>query len=193
MLIDFRGRAREGEKKGEKHWCERETSISCLSYVPRNGNRACNFLGYGMTLQPIEPPQPGRTYVHFILIFRQLLSRSDVKLWLSTVNEAEGRGKELTKIYLMLGIYLYFSGVSSDNTAPAKLAPEAITAQCPHLMHMCTHTCTQVLFSALGVFYKRALQSRSLMCGRYKPASIRRKSSKTERISTRVSSWSLGP
>ena len=32
MVIDFRDRGRE--KKREKHWCERETSIGCLFLVP---------------------------------------------------------------------------------------------------------------------------------------------------------------
>ena len=34
MLIDFRERGKEGEREGEKHQRERETSISCLSHTP---------------------------------------------------------------------------------------------------------------------------------------------------------------
>ena len=30
----FRERRREGKREGEKHQCERETSIGCLSYAP---------------------------------------------------------------------------------------------------------------------------------------------------------------
>ena len=37
MLIDFRETGREGEREEEKHGCERETSISCLLYMPRVG------------------------------------------------------------------------------------------------------------------------------------------------------------
>ena len=35
----FREREMEGERKGEKHQCARETSISCLLHAP---NLACN-------------------------------------------------------------------------------------------------------------------------------------------------------
>ena len=36
-LFIFTERGRKGKKQGEKHWCERETSISLRSYVsPRN-------------------------------------------------------------------------------------------------------------------------------------------------------------
>ena len=38
MLIDFRGKGREGEGEGEKPQCERETSIHCLSYMPQRPN-----------------------------------------------------------------------------------------------------------------------------------------------------------
>ena len=34
-LLIFRKRGREGERKGEKHWCEREISIGHLSYAPQ--------------------------------------------------------------------------------------------------------------------------------------------------------------
>ena len=33
-LFIFRERGREGEREGEKHWCERETSVSCLLSDP---------------------------------------------------------------------------------------------------------------------------------------------------------------
>ena len=43
FFIDFLNlfleRGREGESKGEKHPCERETSISCLLYTPRPGTK----------------------------------------------------------------------------------------------------------------------------------------------------------
>ena len=37
MLTDFRGGRREGreeERGGEKHLCEREIAVDCLSYMP---------------------------------------------------------------------------------------------------------------------------------------------------------------
>ena len=34
MIIDFREQGREDEREGEKHRCERETLIGCLSYPP---------------------------------------------------------------------------------------------------------------------------------------------------------------
>ena len=34
LLIDFREKASEWERKGEKHWCERETVSCCLLYMP---------------------------------------------------------------------------------------------------------------------------------------------------------------
>lgn len=33
MLIDFRERRMEGNWEGQKHWCKREISISCLLHV----------------------------------------------------------------------------------------------------------------------------------------------------------------
>ena len=33
-LFVFRERGRDGEREGEKHQCERETSIICLLYGP---------------------------------------------------------------------------------------------------------------------------------------------------------------
>lgn len=56
------GRGREGVK----YWCDRETSIRCLPYVPPAGiepktwlcvlTRVHNLLGYGAMLQPTEQP-----------------------------------------------------------------------------------------------------------------------------------------
>ena len=34
-LFIFRERGWEGERKGEKHWCKRETHITCPSYAPQ--------------------------------------------------------------------------------------------------------------------------------------------------------------
>ena len=34
MLIDFRERWRQAERKGERHLCARETSIGCLWHTP---------------------------------------------------------------------------------------------------------------------------------------------------------------
>ena len=39
-LLIFRERGREGEREGEKHECERETSIGCLSYAARPGTKS---------------------------------------------------------------------------------------------------------------------------------------------------------
>ena len=36
-LFIFRGKGKEGEREGEKHWCERDSSVSCLSYAPQLG------------------------------------------------------------------------------------------------------------------------------------------------------------
>ena len=64
MFTDFRGKRREGER--ERHECERETCIICLSYTPPpeinptlyvcalTGNWTHNLSVYG-TLQPHEP------------------------------------------------------------------------------------------------------------------------------------------
>ena len=34
MLINFIKKRREGEREGEKHGCQWEISIGCLSYTP---------------------------------------------------------------------------------------------------------------------------------------------------------------
>ena len=72
MLIDFREEGRKGEKEREKHWCERETSIRCLSYAPvpdqdrtRNLdmhpdlNQTLDLSVHSTVLQPTEPHWPG--------------------------------------------------------------------------------------------------------------------------------------
>ena len=38
----FRERVREEERQGEKHQCERETFISCLSYASQLGTKPAN-------------------------------------------------------------------------------------------------------------------------------------------------------
>lgn len=92
------------------------------------------------------------TQILFILIFYQLLSIR-CKALISTVSKAGGKGKELIKMYLRLGIYPNFTSVNSDNRAPTKLAPEATTTQCPSpnahahtLAHTgrCTHPSTHM-------------------------------------------------
>ena len=54
MLIDFRQRGRREGEKGDKHGCERETSIGCLSYTPQPGTEliteACGLTG-NLTLE----------------------------------------------------------------------------------------------------------------------------------------------
>ena len=54
------------EREGEKHWCERETSISCLSFVPQpwtksttqacalTGNRTGDLSGHGTMLNQLS-------------------------------------------------------------------------------------------------------------------------------------------
>ena len=69
-LCIFRQGGREGEKEGEKHQCERKTSIGCLLHVPQQGTE----LNPGMSpdwelnwqlfalwdnTQPTEPYQSG--------------------------------------------------------------------------------------------------------------------------------------
>ena len=50
ILFIFREGGREGEKKGEKHLCDRETSISCLLHAPGPGTepvtQACALARY---------------------------------------------------------------------------------------------------------------------------------------------------
>ena len=50
-LLICRERGRVGEQEGEKHWCERETSIDCLSYTHNPGMRSdqkSNRLPFGL-------------------------------------------------------------------------------------------------------------------------------------------------
>ena len=69
LTFDFRERGRRGEREGEKHRCERETSIVCLLYVPQTGpeltTQACALTGNRNSdlsvcrmAQPTEPHQP---------------------------------------------------------------------------------------------------------------------------------------
>lgn len=72
------------------------------------------------------------------------------------MSKAGDRGKELTKMDLRLGIYPNFTGISSDNRAFTKLAPEAIKqCTCAHKpMLKYTHVHTHALLSSLQVgFY----------------------------------------
>ena len=49
ILFIFRERGREEESEGGKHWCDREISVSCLSYMPWPGpeptTQACALTG----------------------------------------------------------------------------------------------------------------------------------------------------
>ena len=70
VLIDLQ-REEKGGREGEKHQCERETSIGCLLYGPQlwtkpatqtcalMGNRTVDLLVYGMMSQPTKPHRPG--------------------------------------------------------------------------------------------------------------------------------------
>ena len=49
ILFIFSKRGRKGEREGEKHWCERETLISCLLHTPN----------WGPGLQPRHVPWLG--------------------------------------------------------------------------------------------------------------------------------------
>ena len=71
MLIDLREKGWEGEEEGEKHQCERETSVGCLLHVSlpgikpatqiyaQTGNETYDLLVYGRMLPPTEPRQLG--------------------------------------------------------------------------------------------------------------------------------------
>ena len=62
----FRERRMEGEREGEKHWCEREPLISCFPYMPWPGtestiqacaltrNRTCSLSFCGVTLNQLS-------------------------------------------------------------------------------------------------------------------------------------------
>ena len=68
MLINFREKARKGERGWDNHQCERNinrlplacslTGIQNLSMCP-GGNRTHNLSVYGTMLQPTEPQWPG--------------------------------------------------------------------------------------------------------------------------------------
>ena len=67
----------EREREREKHCCERETSIGCLSYAPQPGmepatqvcglteNRTHSLLVCRPMLQPTEPRSQGKTPLYF--------------------------------------------------------------------------------------------------------------------------------
>ena len=69
----FREKGRKGEKQGEKHTCERETPIHCLSHTPQLRTKPCNLgtcpdqelnhnlLVFEMMLPPTEPHWPGQS------------------------------------------------------------------------------------------------------------------------------------
>ena len=71
-------------REGEKHLCERETSIGCSSYMPQlgtrpatkvcalTGNRTRDLLVYGTTLQLAEPHHAG-PHVVFICAHSSLV------------------------------------------------------------------------------------------------------------------------
>ena len=66
VCLFTRERGREGkEREGEKHWCERETSITCLPYMPwwikpttqvcaLTGNQTSDLLICGASLNPLS-------------------------------------------------------------------------------------------------------------------------------------------
>ena len=69
-LFIFRERAREGEREGEKHWCERESLIGCLSHTSNQGHgpqpKELPWLGIelltsicGMTFNPLSHTSQG--------------------------------------------------------------------------------------------------------------------------------------
>ena len=73
ILFIFRERGREGEREGEKHWCVRETSISCLSHAqPRTwpatqvcaltGNQTSDLLVWGTMLNPWTTPARAKLF-----------------------------------------------------------------------------------------------------------------------------------
>ena len=61
FIFIFKEKGKEGEKEGERHQCEKETSIGCLSDAPQpviepttpecalTGNQTGYLLGCGMT------------------------------------------------------------------------------------------------------------------------------------------------
>ena len=76
-LLIFRESGREGEKEGEKHQCEREISIGCLSYTP----------WLGLNLQPRCVPWLGNEWATFCFAgwhqtSRAMLVRATLPCWL---------------------------------------------------------------------------------------------------------------
>ena len=62
ILFIFRERRRDREREGENHRCGRETSIGCLSYMPRLGSwpatQACSLTGNWMGGLPFAERLP---------------------------------------------------------------------------------------------------------------------------------------
>ena len=94
-FISFREREREGERKGEKHWCVGKTSMCCLLQFPNQGSRHVSWPGikpetFGLrhNVQPTKPQQSGRILNHFILFYFIL------KRFYLLLHEGEGREKE---------------------------------------------------------------------------------------------------
>ena len=82
-LFIFRERGKEGERKGEKHWCVREMSIGCFLDAPaghlaRNPGMcpdwASNQWPFALwdDAQPTEPHQSGQERIAFIRILSVL-------------------------------------------------------------------------------------------------------------------------
>ena len=74
-----RERKRERGGKRERHWCERETPVSCLPYTPQPGiepstqiralmgDQTHDLLVYGMVFQPPKPPGYGNTTLYIVM------------------------------------------------------------------------------------------------------------------------------
>ena len=60
----FLERGREGEREGEKHWCVRDTTISCLSRAPT----------WGPSLQPRHVPWLGMNGTGDLSVLRHALN-----------------------------------------------------------------------------------------------------------------------
>ena len=72
-LFIFRERGREGEREGEKHWCVRDTLISCLSHSPNWGPglqpRHVPWLG----IEPAAFQFTGQDSIHWVTPARAIL------------------------------------------------------------------------------------------------------------------------
>ena len=74
LLIDFREKASEWERKGEKHWCERETVSCCLLYMPTGDQThqpgMCpdqELNQHSLTLQHDAPPTKSYSLIAFFM------------------------------------------------------------------------------------------------------------------------------